>query len=356
MVRFLSGFSHLLNGNFGIQSADVSTSLLYSLLDVLIGLILFKLCSEVQLRYPGFFAPKWHSSVATNENHITITNQTESHSNYVKSPLRERKVKPRSIEEKPQSSTEDSFSAPGAMAHENILQEYQRVVINADTEPLPALAIMAVYLLNPFTLASCLSRSTTLFSNFFIASSILSAFRERYSASALQLALASYLSVYPVLLVPSYLVLVYRISNAVQGQSQQRKGSAWKHVLQFKLSFAISLMALALISISLVVPFDVVDIALYEPHFLIRRLQSESSVILGYLKSTYGITLMISDLSINIGPYWYFFTEIFDQFRYFFVAVVQLHLLSFSVPYAIKFRFAIFHRFLKCLYSYVPHA
>lgn len=45
-----------------------------------------------------------------------------------------------------------------------------------------------------------------------------------------------------------------------------------------------------------------------------------------FLPSTYGVQLTLSDLTPNIGLWWYFFIEMFDSFRSFFLAVFWLHL------------------------------
>ena len=45
----------------------------------------------------------------------------------------------------------------------------------------------------------------------------------------------------------------------------------------------------------------------------------------------------VSDLSPNIGIFWYFVIEVFDQFRDFFLIIFQLHTFSFVIPTAYKF-------------------
>lgn len=48
--------------------------------------------------------------------------------------------------------------------------------------------------------------------------------------------------------------------------------------------------------------------------------------------------LKITDLTPNIGLSWYFFIEMFDHFRDFFLAVFTLHLVSYVAPVTLKFR------------------
>lgn len=48
--------------------------------------------------------------------------------------------------------------------------------------------------------------------------------------------------------------------------------------------------------------------------------------------------LMLPDLTPNPGLWWYFFTEMFDHFRPFFLMVFSVHLLIYVVPMCIKFQ------------------
>ncbi|CAG8615269.1 32427_t:CDS:2, partial [Racocetra persica] len=57
-----------------------------------------------------------------------------------------------------------------------------------------------------------------------------------------------------------------------------------------------------------------------------------------FMQSTYGVILLLPDLTPNIGLFWYFFIEMFDQFRSFFLVVFQLHAFIFVVPISLKFR------------------
>ena len=49
-------------------------------------------------------------------------------------------------------------------------------------------------------------------------------------------------------------------------------------------------------------------------------------------------SLTIPDLTPTIGLGWYFFIEMFDHFRTFFVGVFQLHLLMYVAPLCFAFR------------------
>ena len=59
---------------------------------------------------------------------------------------------------------------------------------------------------------------------------------------------------------------------------------------------------------------------------------------LQFLYSTWGVQLTLSDLTPNVGLWWYFFIEMFDSFRSFFLAVFWLHLCAYVGGLCIRIR------------------
>jgi phosphatidylinositol glycan class U len=57
-----------------------------------------------------------------------------------------------------------------------------------------------------------------------------------------------------------------------------------------------------------------------------------------FLASTYGFQLLLPDLTPNVGLWWYFFIEMFDSFRQFFLAVFWLHLGGYVAGLSIRIR------------------
>lgn len=57
-----------------------------------------------------------------------------------------------------------------------------------------------------------------------------------------------------------------------------------------------------------------------------------------FLSSTYGVQLLLPDLTPNVGLWWYFFIEMFDSFRAFFLGVFWLHLSSYVAGLTIRLR------------------
>lgn len=57
-----------------------------------------------------------------------------------------------------------------------------------------------------------------------------------------------------------------------------------------------------------------------------------------FLFSTYGTPLLLPDLTPNLGLWWYFFIEMFDSFREFFLGVFWLHMASYVGGLTIRLR------------------
>ena len=52
-------------------------------------------------------------------------------------------------------------------------------------------------------------------------------------------------------------------------------------------------------------------------------------------------SLQVSDLTPNMGLFWYFFTEMFEHFRMFFLWVFQLNAFFYCIPMTIKLRYVL---------------
>lgn len=58
-----------------------------------------------------------------------------------------------------------------------------------------------------------------------------------------------------------------------------------------------------------------------------------------FIGNTVGFILTVPDLRPNIGLYWYFFTEMFEHFRWLFIASFQINVgLLYIVPLALRLR------------------
>jgi phosphatidylinositol glycan class U len=185
-------------------------------------------------------------------------------------------------------------------------------------------SVAAVYVFNPFTLLTCLGRPTTVFTTFFLLLSIRHASEGKPTTTAFALALASYTSLHPLLLLPPIGLLCYgqlckdnTPPSASKDNKTAKQPTSKPTPLQFTLSF--------------IGPFLATTTLL----LLLSRLILPSST---FLRSLYLTPLSLPDLTPNPGLWWYFFTEMFDPFRSFFLGVFWLHMLAYSAPFTIRLR------------------
>ncbi|KAL8773750.1 MAG: hypothetical protein Q9209_001518 [Squamulea sp. 1 TL-2023] len=164
-----------------------------------------------------------------------------------------------------------------------------------------SLAVGAAFLFNPFTIATCLARPTSVFSNGAILFAIAGAVDRRPAKSMLALALAAYLSLYPALLLPPLIILCHDQTVGADGSKPQLSATS---------------IRLSSIFLGSLVWFMIVS-------YMLTGQSWE------FLCSTYGVHLLLPDLTPNVGLWWYFFIEIFDSFRKFFLGVFWLHLLGY---------------------------
>jgi len=164
---------------------------------------------------------------------------------------------------------------------------------------LPRLMALA-YLINPYTIASCSALTSTVWTNLLLATYLHSLVRGQMVLGCVSLALASYQSLYPILLVIPLTLSLY----------QQRPS----------LSAVLTVIATFLAAFSF--------------------LQLVSFQITGswsYLNSVYGFILTVPELTPNMGIFWYFLTEMFDHFRVFFICTLQINLILYVAPLSIRF-------------------
>ncbi|KAJ3144902.1 hypothetical protein HDU89_007705 [Geranomyces variabilis] len=160
--------------------------------------------------------------------------------------------------------------------------------------------IGSLYLLNPYSIMTCLAQSTLLFTLLAMVTGLQYAIAGKRAASMMCLAIAAYLSLYPVMMVAPAVLLL----------AQRRAISELKAAAPLFLGFLATLLGLS--------------------YLLIGSWE--------FLPSTYGVILAVSDLTPNIGLFWYFFIEMFDQFRPFFLCVFQIMVFVFVMPISLVFR------------------
>lgn len=172
------------------------------------------------------------------------------------------------------------------------------------------LKVALCYLLNPFTVLSCVAKSTCAINNAIIAFFILATIKGSAILSAVFLALATYQSLYPLtLFAPALLYLLQRQFIPVKMSSRQ----FWLYTGQYTVMFLGSLVVLICLSFFLLNSWD-------------------------FIPAVYGFILSVPDLTPNIGLFWYFFAEMFEHFSLFFVFVFQINAFFYTIPLSIKLK------------------
>ncbi|GAA6058662.1 hypothetical protein JCM10212_004073 [Sporobolomyces blumeae] len=210
--------------------------------------------------------------------------------------------------------------------------------------------VAALYLFHPFSIATTLARSNVVFANLCVALALEAALSGSLISSGILLSLATHLSLYPILLLPPLVVL----ANSLRPSSETRttlRNNVVKGVGAFAAHQAFALSASRYLTGS----WD-------------------------FVSSVYGVILTIPDLTPNIGLAWYFFIEMFDHFRAFFLVVFALHPVVYVAPLTYFYRqdplfaitllvgsttllksypvlgdYALWHALLACYSEYLPH-
>ncbi|KAJ1665755.1 hypothetical protein IW140_003271 [Coemansia sp. RSA 1813] len=169
--------------------------------------------------------------------------------------------------------------------------------------------VATLYLFNPLTLGTVLAKSTIVFSHLAIAAALCAAVDGRPVVATVWSAVATHLSVYPAMLLAP-IALVPPASAAYE--QNRRSGRLAKRIATTVAVFALAFGAM---------------------HFLFVAFYG-----IQYFTATFDFVLRVADLQPNVGLFWYFFIEIFDEFRMFFFVVFQLTALAFAVPVAWRFR------------------
>lgn len=200
-----------------------------------------------------------------------------------------------------------------------------------------------VYLWNPFTIAACVGLSTSPVENLVVILALHGACKGLVPLAAFGWVMSTHLSLYPaILIIPVILLLGYgpdtpprklflqkgygkngdnhSSDNCGQQETNQSKAEvafSWRPVVHFLFWSSLwSTYVLVLCSISV------------KPHGSLWEM----------FQRTYGFILTMEDMSPNIGVLWYFFAEVFDFFRSFFMIVFHLNILLMILPLAIRLK------------------
>ncbi|KAI0076317.1 PIG-U-domain-containing protein [Panus rudis PR-1116 ss-1] len=172
--------------------------------------------------------------------------------------------------------------------------------------------VAAAYLLNPYIFMPSLAFSSATLENMLFMLSVMFASQGQSSAALLSLAFLSQLSFTSLLFTLPVTLLL--LTNPVSHLAIPRKFPA---------------------DVRRVVPL----FAEFLAYFTV--LTFASTLVCGgwsWVEQSWGSVFMLPDLTPNPGLWWYFFTEMFDHFRPFFLMVFSVHLLIYVVPLCLKFQ------------------
>ncbi|KAJ2926763.1 hypothetical protein H1R20_g10352, partial [Candolleomyces eurysporus] len=168
------------------------------------------------------------------------------------------------------------------------------------------------YLANPYTILPSLALSTSTLENTLLLLAVMFSAKKKAAASLLSLAFLSHLAPPAILIFPPLVLLLLTDPHSHLASPQKlslNKGKIFPLVLEF-LVYA-------------------------------GALTFASTLVAGswnWIPQTWGTWLTLPDLTPNPGLWWYFFTEMFDHFRPFFLMVFSMHLIIYVAPLCIKFQ------------------
>jgi len=171
----------------------------------------------------------------------------------------------------------------------------------SDVEWLPD-AVALIYLWHPYSILSCVGMSTLVLDHLVVALALLTALSRRAVLSVLLLSFATYSSPHSGFLLPAIALLLDRSS------SNGRKG------VSMGLTVGLFLIATGLLLVG-------------------------SRLAIGswdFVHAVYGFVVLVPDLVPNVGLFWYFFMEIFDHFKSFFLFIFQYHIAVYPIPLAVR--------------------
>lgn len=160
------------------------------------------------------------------------------------------------------------------------------------------LAVAAAYLFNPFSLLGSLAQSTNVLGNSLLCLALAFAAKRQPNRSAFCFGLAVVLQLYPLHLLLAFAMLL-----------RQQCGTSLPGALARVVAYVLAFLTIA--------------------HAVLQSWD--------FVSAQYLTLLTMPELTRpNIGLWWYFFVEIFDEFRAFYTCVFQLFLVSLSVPLALR--------------------
>lgn len=185
-----------------------------------------------------------------------------------------------------------------------------------------------IYLWNPLTIVTCVGLSTSPVENLMIVLSLYGACSCLAPLAAFGWVLASHLSLYPaILIIPVIFLLGYGPDTPPKKLFRQQKSESNANDLVIQNRFSWRPVVHFIFWASFWTVYVLVLCSIY-----LKQYGGLSEMF----KRTHGFILTLEDLSPNIGVLWYFFAEVFDFFREFFLIVFHVNILFMLLPLAIR--------------------
>ncbi|XP_066583205.1 phosphatidylinositol glycan anchor biosynthesis class U protein [Prorops nasuta] len=174
-----------------------------------------------------------------------------------------------------------------------------------DNRTISTLYISASYLFNPYIIMNCVGLTTTVFTNLLYSIALLSMTKCSMFLSCISIACLTLQGLYPASLIVPAIMYFTRL----------KKGKDKRNSIVLMVTTYLSIL-----------------ITLFAISYHITGSWS-------FIRNTIGFILTVPDLRPNIGLYWYFFTEMFEHFRWLFIASFQINVsLLYIVPLALRLR------------------
>ncbi|OAX37908.1 PIG-U-domain-containing protein [Rhizopogon vinicolor AM-OR11-026] len=203
--------------------------------------------------------------------------------------------------------------AVGAWALLRIWRARQGLSLHRATTSTAESLIVSAYILNPYLLFPSLALSTSTFENSFTLLTLMFASEGKPSSALLAIAFTINLSPYSILLLLPILMLLVTSPASQLASPRPFHGSINRIASLFG---EFMLYWLVLVGAACII--------------------ADGSW--SWMKASWGASLTLPDLTPNPGLWWYFFTEMFDHFRPFFLMVFSVHLVIYILPVCIKFQ------------------
>ena len=186
------------------------------------------------------------------------------------------------------------------------------LILKAEDADMSRLYVVMAFMFNPYSIATCVAKSTAVFNNLAICMAMLFTLKGSRLIACFFIALAAYMSLYPIMLVVPAALFLANIDTETKSESK-KTFTCWTSVLKTCICTIAALFLLICISFHIENSWD-------------------------FLNATYGFILDVPDLNPNVGVFWYLFTEMFEHYRFFFICVFQINVFIYTIPLAIRLR------------------